>query len=43
MAAVVVIDTLRVYQDRFEEVWNDVKSGRIMDPALAERLAPKKE
>ena len=43
MAAVVIIDTLRVYQDRFEELWNDLSSGRVTDPALVERLGPKKE
>lgn len=43
MAAVVIIDTLRVYQDRFEELWNDLSSGRVTDPALVARLGPKKE
>ncbi len=43
MAATVVIDTVRVYQDRFQELWDDVTSGKITDSALAERLGPKKE
>ena len=43
MSAVVIIDVVRVYQERFQELWNDISSGKVTDAALAQRLAPKKE